>query len=176
MNIEMKLTSTLYQSILADLRRPHPFAFERVGFCSVRQSLTENGVLLLAERYLPVADDHYIYDSTVGAKIGEPALTKAMHLAYYGRDIGTGVFHIHLHDHTGPTGMSQEDLSSIPNVIDGLRQVNAKAPHGLIIFSEDHAHAQTAIADNDDDNLKQVAVVSVIGPRLLTFRHRRSHD
>lgn len=174
MTIEMKLSSSLYQSIIADLRRPHPFAFERVGFCSVRQSATDNGILLLVQEYSPVSDEHYIVAPRVGAKIGEPALTNAMHLAYYGRETGVGVFHTHLHDFPGPTRMSREDSSSIPNIVNGLRQVNSKAPHGLIIFSADHAHAEVCPADSHDE-LSPVDLVSVIGPRLLTFRNRNSY-
>jgi hypothetical protein len=167
MKIEMKLTASLRKEILGDLRRPHKFALERVGFCTVRQSQTDIGVLLLVERYFPVADEHYIHDKRVGARIGEPALTQAMHLAYHGRASGTGVLHVHLHDYPGPTDMSREDYSSIPNVVEGIRQVNPVAPHGLLIFSADHAHARAMIANSTD--LKHVSTVSVIGPRLQIF-------
>lgn len=174
MNIEMKLTVTLHQTMLADLRRPHAFAAERVGFCSVRQTQTCDGILLLVEQYFPVDDQHYINDPYVGAKIGEPALTKAMHHAYYGRDTGTGVFHVHLHEHAGPTGMSYQDRSSIPAVVDGFRQVNSKAPHGLIIFSADHAYVRCTAAGSDDE-LQAVSIVGVIGPHLLTFANESKH-
>jgi hypothetical protein len=174
MKMEMKLTAAMYGAILADLRRPHEFAAERVGFCSVRQTPAGEGVLLLIDHYFPVADEHYIDDPQVGAKIGEPALTEAIHRVYYGRETGTGLFHTHLHNHSGPTAMSKEDRGSIPTVVDGFRQVNAKAPHGLIIFSVDHAHV-LATAANGDDILEQVDVVGVIGPRLLTFRSETKH-
>lgn len=170
MKIEMKLSAALYGTIMADLRRRHPFALERVGFCTVRQSSTGDGVLLLVERYTPVSDEHYIKDPRVGARIGEPALTQAMHLAYHGRASGTGVFHVHLHDLPGPTGMSRDDLASIPNVVDGIRQVNPGAPHGLIIFSTNHAYAAASVANSD--RLERVSIVSVIGPRILTFKSR----
>lgn len=174
MKLEMKLTAALRERILIDLRRPHKFAAERIGFCSVRQTLTGNGVLLLVVGYSPVADEHYIRDLKVGARIGEPALTAAMHQAYYGRESNTGVFHVHLHNHKGPTGMSLDDRSSIPNVVDGLRQINTKAPHGLIIFSFDHAYACATTA-NSEKILEEVDVIGVIGPRLLTFRKGSKH-
>ena len=174
MKLEMKLTAVLRDQILADLRRPHKFAAERIGFCSVRQTPTDDGVLLLVVGYSPVADEHYIRDPKVGARIGEPALTAAMHQAYYGRETGTGFFHVHLHNHKGPTGMSQNDRSSIPLVVDGLRQINGKAPHGLIIFSADHAYACATTA-NSEKILEEVDVIGVIGPRLFTFRNERPY-
>lgn len=174
MKLEMKLTAALRETILTDLRRPHKFAAERIGFCSVRQTLTGNGVLLLVVGYSPVADEHYIRDPKVGVRIGEPALTAAMHLAYYGRETSTGVFHVHLHNHKGPTGMSRDDQSSIPYVVDGLRQINTKALHGLIIFSADHAYACATTA-NSEKILEEVDVIGVIGPRLLIFRKEKKH-
>ena len=168
---EMKLSVSRYLEILTDLRRPHQFALERVGFCTVRQSFTENRVILLIDGYFPVADEHYIYDSHIGARIGEPALTKAIHLAYHGRGSNTGVFHVHLHDHLGVTGLSREDKSSIPKVVNGLQQINCDASHGLIIFSANHAHAQLLLPN--EEQLTPVDVVSVIGPKLLIFKNRR---
>ena len=175
MTLEMKLTAKLYEGILNDLRRPHEFAAERVGFCQVRQTQTNKGALLLVVGYWPVADEHYIPNPSIGARIGEQAITAAVHLAYQGRQTSTGVFHVHLHDHKGLPAMSRVDRSSIPQIVDGLQQTNANAPHGFIIFSTNHAFACATTAQSKII-LDEVNLISVIGPSLLTFRKSKHHD
>jgi hypothetical protein len=59
MKIIFKITRDMLEQIKTDLARPHPFAFERVGFIYVRRGTLAEGQLLLAASYHPVRDEHY---------------------------------------------------------------------------------------------------------------------
>src|SRR5690349_14497242 len=100
MNTHLKIPGRLYDDMVQDLRRPHPFAAERVGFVFGRTaSLSDGGRLVLLTRYHPIPDEHYIDDPAVGARIGPEAITWATQAVYYGRTAKEGIFHLHLHGH-----------------------------------------------------------------------------
>lgn len=140
--IELRLPRRLYAEMLADLARRHAFAGERVGFVFGRVGkLAEGSSLILLTRYMSIPDEHYIDDPTVGARIGTEALTAATHCVYYGRGKSEGAFHVHVHEHLGKTGMSNTDKAELPKMIPGFRSVGPGAPHGIIIWSLDHAAA-----------------------------------
>ena len=57
----IRLAKHLVDDMKADLRRPHPFAAERVGFLSVATGRGEGGELLvLGVEYRPVEEEHYV--------------------------------------------------------------------------------------------------------------------
>ena len=86
MTITLKMTGRLYDEIRHDLERPHPFAFERVGFVSGRLGIGASGArLILLTRYQSIPDAHYIDDPTVGARIGPDAMSAAMQSVFRGR-------------------------------------------------------------------------------------------
>jgi hypothetical protein len=168
MNARLKLTGRLHDTIVKDLVRPHPFALERVGFVSGRVGSGLDGTsVVLLTHYHAVADDQYIDDPKVGARIGPEAMTWSMQAAHHGRARREGIFHIHLHEHCGPTGMSAVDEREIPRMIPGLRAVSESSPHGIIILSRDHGVSwiwlpgcPTAVKANQ---------VSVIGAPIAVF-------
>ena len=140
MKVEIRLTGALRREMLEDLARRHPFAAERVGFAYGRiGSLADRGTLVLLNRYHAIPDDQYLEDRTVGARIGREAITWAMQAAYHGRPAHEGIFHVHLHDHRGVTGMSPVDRREIPKLMPGFQSVGREAVHGIIILSRDHA-------------------------------------
>src|SRR5207247_886817 len=83
-------------------------------------------------------DEQYLEDRTVCARIGREAITWAMQAVYHGRPAHEGIFHVHLHDHRGATGMSPVDRDEIPKLIPGFQSVGPEAVHGMIILSRDH--------------------------------------
>ena len=59
--IKMRLPGSLYQSMLADLKRPHKFAYERVGFLYARTTvLSDQARIITFTGYDPVNDTDYI--------------------------------------------------------------------------------------------------------------------
>lgn len=168
MKVEIKLTGFLYDQIVADLIRPHPFAAERVGFVFARiGSLADHGKLILLSRYHSIPDEHCIDDPTVGARIGSDAMTWAMQAVYHGRPAHEGIFHIHLHGHDGETGMSRTDAREIPRLIPGFQSVGREAAHGIIILSSDHGSGWVWLPGHKD--AISAEQISVIGAPVGVF-------
>ena len=139
---ELRIPETLYAVVKEDLARPHAYAGERVGFLVGRTVKTQtSAVLVLLHDYWAVADEHYIEDELVGARIGSDAISAAMKRCANGRLALDGIFHVHLHEHFGPTGMSRTDQKGIPPMIHGFAAMNRDAVHGIIILSKDHGRA-----------------------------------
>src|SRR5690606_33084922 len=65
MNIRFKITASLLAAIRADLRRPHAFAHERVGFISAGLAAAHDDLITLAREYRPVRDEDYLPDPSV---------------------------------------------------------------------------------------------------------------
>lgn len=135
MRTAFKLTRSLFTRALRDLREPHPFAAERVGFFSCRVgSLKPAGWTVLAEDFHPVADEDYLEDHTVGAMMSADAIRKAMQVAMNNRCC---MFHAHIHEHRGKPRFSAIDLSETAKFIPDFWNVCPHLVHGAIIFSGD---------------------------------------
>ena len=168
MRFEIKLTGFLYDRIVSDLIRRHPFAAERVGFVSARMgSLADQGKLILLNRYHSIPDEQYVDDPTVGARIGSEAMTWAMLAVYHGRPAREGIFHIHLHGHNGETGMSRTDACEIPKLMPGFQSVGREAMHGIIILSRDHGSGWVWMPGRKEPIA--AGTISVIGKPLGVF-------
>lgn len=170
MMIKIKLTGSLHTEILRDLERKHPFAAERVGFVTGRMGTLADGKLILLTGYRSIPDDQYVKDRSVGARIGSEAITWAMQAAYHGRAKHEGVFHIHLHGHRGPTGMSGVDSREIPPMIPGFQSVGRDAAHGIIIFSLNHGSAWVWLPGQQESI--EAASMAVIGAPTGVFEKR----
>jgi hypothetical protein len=167
--MEIRLTGVLYDEILEDLQRPHPFAFERVGFVMGRMDTAGGRVeAILLTRYLQVPDDHYLDDPTVGARLGPEAMTAAMQAAHHGRATVEGIFHIHLHPRRGEPRMSTTDRAEIPALIPGFQAVGPEAAHGIVILSPNHGTAW--VWPPRAAGPVQVEAISVIGNPMRVFR------
>ena len=90
----IRITAGLHQQIIADLRRPHAFAAERVGFVFAAKGTGQAQRLVLCKRYAPVADEHYVDMRDVGAAINSEGLRVARQESLETQD---GIFHAHMH-------------------------------------------------------------------------------
>jgi hypothetical protein len=168
MKIEIRIGAVFYEQILEDLSRCHPFAAERVGFAFGRiGSLVDRGALVLLTGYHAIPDAQYIADPSVGARIGSEAITEAMQAAYHGRPTRQGVFHVHLHVHRGPTGMSETDRCEIPKLLPGFRSVGRQAAHGILILSLNHGAGWVWLPDEPE--VVRAHSVNVIGKPVEIF-------
>lgn len=94
--VRIRIPQDLLQEMQQDLARPHPHAAERVGYMSVGWSRGEDGEwILIGAEYLPLSDERYIPDPSVGARIDGVAIREGMQ---YVHDTGRGLFHVHTHD------------------------------------------------------------------------------
>ncbi|GAB1488620.1 hypothetical protein MASR2M8_10660 [Opitutaceae bacterium] len=143
MKIEIRIPGAVRAEAMQDLARPHPFAFERVGFLATKTILlSPEHHLVLVTGYHPVPDEHYIEDDSVGACIGGKAIRAAMQRVI---DDGRGQLHVHLHNHAGPTGPSFTDRKGLPPVVRSLATVGPNQASGYLIFSVDCAWAELRV-------------------------------
>jgi len=149
----MRLRRSLVETVLADLRRPHAFAAERVGFLyGPLVVLPRRCTLVFPTHYDPVLDDEYVDDPSVGARIDTRAMRRAMQ-----RTLSTGAccFHVHLHDHKGVPSPSRVDWNLFHRFAPPLQVVATDARHGGLILSQD------------------VAAALVWSPRMKRLEHAR---
>lgn len=135
MKIQLRITSHLLQRVSVDLARRHAFAAERVGFlvCKVAESMPR-GIIVLPYDYQAVQDEDYLNDPSAAAMMGPAAIRKALQLAY--KD-PVAMFHVHVHDHYGPTWFSNIDLRENNNFVPDFWHVRPTFPHGALVLSRD---------------------------------------
>jgi hypothetical protein len=136
MNLHFKITAGLLDGILADLRRPHPFAAERAGFIGCKASACRDGTLLLAHTYLPLPDDWYVDDPRFGCVFSADAMRAAMQFAL---TEDASLFHVHLHDYRGAPWFSRPDLRESSKFVPDFWNVKPELPHGALVLSPDGA-------------------------------------
>jgi hypothetical protein len=136
MKVIFKMHSSLRSAIHKDLERPHEFAYERAGFIECGAAQIENGIMVLAQSYQSIADDDYLRDNRVGARINGHAIRAAMQLSL---DKRAGIFHVHLHEHVGVPRPSNTDIQESKKLVPDFFNVTPSMPHGTMIFSKDRA-------------------------------------
>jgi len=154
----VKIPRFLFEQVQVDLQRPHPIAFERVGFFSTRCSRTRSKIIVHCIAYHPVAESHYVADANVGVRIGSHAITAAM-----GRITKDRVGQIHVHYHGGEClpHPSETDNRELPRLVESLRNANQTECHGWMVLSE--SDAWTSLSLPSLANLKTAPVVSIVG-------------
>lgn len=150
MKITIKISGKTLDEVRKDLVRPHPFAWERVGFLTACAAEVPQGLLLLVDRYLKVDDGDYEQNEVVGAQIGSDAMRKAVQAAYRPK---RALLHIHTHGGFGKPHFSGVDLKSADEFIPGLFSPIPSMPHGLLVLSDNDANGKLWL-----------------GPQIKTFR------
>lgn len=147
MKATFKIPTQLLATMRSDLRRPHAFAHERVGFLTAGAMRRDNGALVLfAREYRPVADEDYLRDPSVGALIGSAAMRKGLQLAYRPR---ATLLHVHTHGGRGAPAFSGVDLTSGAEFVPGFFNAISRMPHGLLVLSDDSATALLWMSPHD---------------------------
>ena len=145
MRVRFKMTTSLLSAIRADLRRPHDFAYERVGFILGGAARCASGFLVLAREYRPVADDDYLPDESVGAMMGSEAIRKAMEWALMSH---VSIFHVHSHGGRGVPGFSAIDADESAKFVPDFLKVAPELIHGAIVLSDDAAVGRFWVSGN----------------------------
>jgi len=131
----LRIRRDLVEEVAADLVRPHPFAFERVGFLYGRtEPLDGDAVLVLVRAFEPVPDIDYIPGTRHGATIGSVAIRRAL-----ARALDTGDSVIHVHEHLGPASPSTTDLRMYRELTPTYVAADPAAAHGGLILGTNHA-------------------------------------
>jgi hypothetical protein len=133
MKVHFKLTRELLDAIRGDLRRPHSFAHERVGFIAAGLAAAHDELLILAREYQPVREEDYLPDPSVGAMMGADAIRRARQWAMDGR---AAMFHVHSHGGVGIPGFSGIDRRENAKFIPNFLAVAPQCAHGAIVLSD----------------------------------------
>jgi hypothetical protein len=163
MSVMIRLTQKLHEEMVADLRRAHPHATERVGFLFGRLAAGKNPLVLMTH-YRPIPDEQYIEDEHVGARINGNAIRGAMQASL---DTGDGVFHTHLHEWSGRPGFSFTDERELPRLVPGFQAVARAQANGLFLLSPDSAIADVWLSG--DLSPTRASRVSVAGYPMRFF-------
>lgn len=147
MTVVFKIAEGLLRSVMEDLRRPHAFALERVGFLLCRPSdLPDGGVAIFAGAFHSVADKDYLDDQTAGAVMGPDAIRKALQVSY---NKNASMFHVHIHEHQGKPCFSGIDKRETSLFVPDFWHVQPLLPHGAIVLSKDSAFGKCWVPNAD---------------------------
>lgn len=142
-NIKLRIPKQIYQEMLQDLRRPHEYAFERIGFLLTKsKKLAEDLSLIVAIKYIAIDDLNYIDDKSVGARINSSAIRAGMQAML---EHEAGCFHVHLHDHSGRPSPSFTDMDGIPQIVESFGNIKPGESNGFLILSEDSCYAEVKL-------------------------------
>lgn len=137
--VRLRLTRALVEEMLTDLRRPHPFAAERIGWMSGTTGRIEgDGWVVLGREYESVPDEHYVFDPSVCARIGTEGIRTTVRRVFTTQ---CGLFHVHLHDFPGETDFSRQDRADQPSLVTSWAHANPNMPHGMLVLSQTSAAA-----------------------------------
>ena len=162
MSCVVRVPEALTERVRADLRRPHPFAFERVGFLHARVSRVDNSNwLVLPYAFYAVPDGQYIRDDLVGARIDGASIRTQMERAL---ESGVTVVHVHLHEHRGRPRFSSTDREGHGPLLRALHNAESNVPHGAMVLSQDSAIA--VFRTPGDDSLRLASKIAIVGRPL----------
>lgn len=162
MSDELKITNKFLKEIRLNLYRPHPFAYERVGFVYCKPAKKKGS--LIASTYEAISDQLYIEDKMVGAKFSGDAIFAAMKRSLKTKE---GVFHIHIHEHRGEPHLSNVDIRSVLEISNSLSDVNPNIKHGCILLSEDCC--KTYVLSDDKKSLQLIKTYVVKFPFSIFY-------
>lgn len=165
MKIRFKITSALLATIRIDLRRPHPFAHERVGFIAAGLASAHDHLLILAREYRPVRDDEYLADPSVGAMMSAHAIRRARQWAMNDR---AAIFHVHSHGGRGIPGFSGVDSRENAKFIPNFVSIAPQCVHGALVLSDTAAFGQVWLDRTSPQPL--IEAFSEIGMPIRSWR------
>lgn len=164
MKVTVRITEKLYKQILEDLRRPHPIAYERVGFIFAKLGrISKDELLILFCNYGQLCDDNYVLDESVGARINSAAISSAMQKIL---DFYQGAFHVHLHDFPGKPRPSQIDIAGIFPMIPSFQAVGPTLPHGVLLLGRDNAICYVWMPGSKEPTLAEK--ITIVG-KVMNF-------
>lgn len=149
MKVRFKITTPLLTTIRTDLRRPHSFAHERVGFIGAGLSAAGDVLLVLAREYRPVLDEEYLNDRSVGAMMSAAAIRRARQWAMQD---GVAIFHVHTHGGRGVPNFSGVDVRENAKFIPDISKVAPQSVHGAIVLSDTAARGQVWFGPKDSNH------------------------
>ena len=163
MTVTLRIMDRLLDRVRADLRRPHAFAAERVGFIVCKSACNADDWTMLAHDYLKVENEAYINDPRFGALLSSTGFLPALQRALAER---VTICHVHLHDLAGRVRFSRPDERESAKFMPDFLKVRPDVPHCALVIGQEHIWGRYWI-----DRTKPGAIVEaihVVGAPLLT--------
>lgn len=121
------ISNHLLKKALDDLKHPHEFAFERIGFFICKNQ----GDIIFADDWFSLEDKFYVESDRYGALIGEDGMQAIMQKAYSTQSC---MFHFHLHEFQKRPIFSSVDLKSLQTeMIPSIYNFSKNCIHGGLI-------------------------------------------
>jgi molybdopterin/thiamine biosynthesis adenylyltransferase len=165
--VKVKIPRRLFDAAISDLNRPHDFASERVGFFSTKTTRAADVLLVHCISYHSIADNQYLRDRSVGARIGPKAITDAMERCVE----GVGQLHVHAHGGRDTPAPSHTDNKELPGVARSFWNVQRAQVSGWGILTSDSAW-MSAFISADSDGETECDIVIVGSPLTLASAYR----
>jgi hypothetical protein len=159
-----RATETFMTKVRSDLLRVHPFAWERVGFITVRSAYAGENLLLFAQDYFPVSDNDYLPDETVGAKIGHEGFRKVLEIALLNP---VGIFHVHRHLDSAHLWFSRTDLREQLRFVPDFFKVRPNMPHGALVLDQYSAAGRIWL---DAKTIMTIAEFNIVGNQVTLLK------
>ena len=92
--------------------------------------------------------------------LGAEAIRKALEIALFSP---VGIFHIHMHFHSGEPRFSRTDLKEQPKFVPDFFKVRRTLPHGALVLSEDAAYGRVWLKS---DQIVEITEFNFVGRTL----------
>lgn len=130
MKASVRIPRRLFVEMEGDLDRPHEFANERLGFVLARWALAASELVVIPFAYISIADENYIDDARVGAKINSTAIRAALQATL---NSGAACLHVHAH-HPAMPFFGDLDLAEQEKLMPSFLATVPNAPHGALLL------------------------------------------
>jgi len=160
----VRLCRNLLDEIHSDLRRRHAHALERVGFLYGRLARAGSLAIVVPFDYVPVPDEQYLLNSTVGAMIDADALFDAHQRT---RSTGQCCLLVHSHGGSGGTWFSRTDVSTLKRIGPSLQRMAKNAAHGGLVLT---SRTGACLVWLPDEKKPTRSAVSIVGFPLILDR------
>jgi hypothetical protein len=153
----VRIPRRLLVEVGEDLDRPHVFARERLGFVLARWAEAAGELVVLPFEYISIADENYLDDASVGAKMNSTAIRAALQATLNSR---AACLHVHAHHPTMPF-FGNLDLVEQEKLMPSFRATVPNAPHGALLLYGTGALAR--LWSGDDGRPSYAERVTVVG-------------
>jgi hypothetical protein len=165
MSAILRLRRDLFDAMVEDLSRAHPFALERVGFLYGKLARALDLSIMIPFEYVPVPDEQYLDEPDAAATINADALFDAHQRA---RRTHECCLHVHMHPGEGSTWFGKTDVRTLHRIGPSLQRMARTAAHGGIVLTASTASALVWLPGDSEPSRARVSNVGF--PTSLDWR------
>jgi hypothetical protein len=152
----VRLRRDLFEHMVTDLGRQHPYALERVGFLYGKLARALDLKIVIPVEYVPVPDEQYVDDLDAAATINADAIFDAHQRARCEQQC---CLHVHLHPGEGTTWFGTTDLRTLGRIGPSLQRMAKDAAHGGLVLTVSIASTLLWLPGDSEPSRGRVSVV-----------------